>query len=182
MTAINTNTMSLYAEQAANTNSRALASIMQQLSTGKRINNAVDDVAGMAISTRLTSQIRGLAQAVRNANDGISLLQTAEGATGQVTNTLQRTRELAVQASNDTNNDRDRGFLDGEFQQLKAEINRIAQNTEWNGAHILDGAGGQGGMAALSFRWARMRIRPFRSLSPTCRRRLRSSIPVMQPS
>jgi flagellin len=115
---------------------------MQQLSTGKRINNAVDDVAGMAISTRLTSQIRGLAQAVRNANDGISLLQTAEGATGQVTNMLQRMRELAVQASNDTNNDRDRGFLDGEFQQLKAEIDRIGQNTQWNGANILDGVGG----------------------------------------
>jgi len=151
MTAINTNTMSLYAEQAANTNSRALASIMQQLSTGKGINNAVDDVAGMAISARLTSQIRGLAQAVRNANDGISLLQTAEGATGQVTNMLQRMRELAVQASNDTNNDRDRGFLDGEFQQLKAEINRIAQNTEWNGAHILDGSGGQGGDGGFVF-------------------------------
>jgi len=115
---------------------------MQQLSTGKRINNAVDDVAGMAISTRLTSQIRGLNQAVRNANDGISLVQTAEGATEQVTNMLQRMRELAVQSSNDTNNDRDRGFLDLEFQQLKAEIDRIGQNTQWNGANILDGTGG----------------------------------------
>jgi len=142
MTAINTNTGSLYAQQAMNTNSRSLASVMQQLSTGKRINNAVDDVAGMAISTRLTSQIRGLNQAVRNANDGISLVQTAEGATEQVTNMLQRMRELAVQSSNDTNNDRDRGFLDLEFQQLKAEIDRIGQNTQWNGANILDGTGG----------------------------------------
>ncbi len=144
MTAINTNTGSLYAQQAMSTNSRALATVMQQLSTGKRINNAVDDVAGMAISTRLTSQIRGLNQAVRNANDGISLIQTAEGATEQITNMLQRMRELAVQSSNDTNNDRDRGFLDGEFQQLKAEIDRIGQNTQWNGANILDGTGGNG--------------------------------------
>ena len=144
MTAINTNTGSLYAQQAMNTNARGLATVMQQLSTGKRINNAVDDVAGMAISTRLTSQIRGLNQAVRNGNDGISLIQTAEGATEQVTNMLQRMRELAVQSSNDTNNERDRGFLDLEFQQLKAEIDRIGQNTQWNGANILDGTGGNG--------------------------------------
>jgi len=144
MTVINTNTGSLYAQQAMSTNSRALATVMQQLSTGKRINNAVDDVAGMAISTRLTSQIRGLNQAVRNANDGISLIQTAEGATEQITNMLQRMRELAVQSSNDTNNDKDRSFLNGEFQQLKAEIDRIGQNTQWNGANILDGTGGNG--------------------------------------
>ena len=142
MTAINTNTGSLYAQQAMNTNARGLATVMQQLSTGKRINNAVDDVAGMAISTRLTSQIRGLNQAVRNGNDGVSLIQTAEGATEQVTNMLQRMRELAVQSSNDTNNEKDRGFLDLEFQQLKAEIDRIGQNTQWNGANILDGTGG----------------------------------------
>jgi flagellin len=124
---------------------------MQQLSTGKRINNAVDDVAGMAISTRLTSQIRGLNQAVRNANDGISLIQTAEGATEQVTNMLQRMRELAVQASNDTNNSMDRGFLNGEFQQLRAEIDRIGQNTQWNGANILDGTGGNSGNGTFAF-------------------------------
>ena len=139
MTIINTNTGSLYAQQALNTNARALASVTQQLSTGKRINNSVDDVAGMAISTRLTSQIRGLNQAVRNANDGISLIQTAEGATEQVTNMLQRMRELAVQSSNDTNNSNDRSFLDKELQQLKLEINRIASTTQWNGANILDG-------------------------------------------
>jgi len=151
MTAINTNTGSLYAQQAMNTNSRGLATVMQQLSTGKRINNAVDDVAGLAISTRLTSQIRGLNQAVRNANDGISLIQTAEGATEQVTNMLQRMRELAIQASNDTNNSMDRGFLDGEFQQLKQEINRIGQNTQWNGANILDGTGGIGADGKFTF-------------------------------
>ena len=142
MTIINTNTGSLYAQQALNTNARALASVTQQLSTGKRINNSVDDVAGMAISTRLTSQIRGLNQAVRNANDGISLIQTAEGATEQVTNMLQRMRELAVQSSSDTNNSNDRSFLDKELQQLKLEINRIASTTQWNGANILDGTGG----------------------------------------
>ena len=142
MTVINTNMGSLYAQQAMNANARGLATVMQQLSTGKRINNAVDDVAGLAISTRLTSQINGLNQAVRNANDGISLIQTAEGSTEQVTNMLQRMRELAVQASNDTNNANDRGFLNGEFQQLKQEIDRVGQNTQWNGANILDGTGG----------------------------------------
>jgi flagellin len=151
MTAINTNTGSLYAQQSLNTNARSLATVMQQLSTGKRINNAVDDVAGLAISTRLTSQIRGLNQAVRNANDGISLVQTAEGATEQITNMLQRMRELAVQASNDTNNTADRGFLNGEFQQLKSEINRVAQNTQWNGSNILDGTGGINSDGSFAF-------------------------------
>ena len=99
MTVINTNTGSLYAQQAMNTNARGLSTVMQQLSTGKRINSAVDDTAGLAISTRLTSQIKGLNQAIRNANDGISLIQTAEGATEQITNMLQRMRELAVQAA-----------------------------------------------------------------------------------
>jgi flagellin len=140
MTVINTNTGSLYAQQAMTSNARGLATVMQQLSTGKRINNSVDDVAGMAISTRLTSQIRGLNQAVRNANDGISLIQTAEGATEQVTNMLQRMRELAVQASNDTNNTNDRSFLNLEFQQLNSQINKIATYTQWNAANVLDGA------------------------------------------
>jgi len=140
MTVINTNTGSLYAQQAMTSNARGLATTMQQLSTGKRINNSVDDVAGMAISTRLTSQIRGLNQAVRNSNDGISLIQTAEGATEQVTNMLQRMRELAVQASNDTNNTNDRSFLDLEFQALNSQINKIATYTQWNAANVLDGA------------------------------------------
>jgi len=151
MTVINTNMASLYAQQAMNSNARGLATVMQQLSTGKRINNAVDDVAGLAISTRLTSQINGLNQAVRNANDGISLIQTAEGSTEQVTNMLQRMRELAVQSSNDTNNTNDRGFLDGEFQQLKQEIDRVAQNTQWNGANILDGTGGNSANGTFAF-------------------------------
>jgi len=151
MTVINTNMGSLYAQQAMNSNARGLATVMQQLSTGKRINNAVDDVAGLAISTRLTSQINGLNQAVRNANDGISLIQTAEGSTEQVTNMLQRMRELAVQASSDTNNASDRGFLDGEFQQLKAQIDQVGQNTQWNGANILDGTGGNSANGTFAF-------------------------------
>ena len=138
MAVINTNTGSLYAQQAMNTNARGLSTVMQQLSTGKRINNAVDDVAGMAISTRLTSQIRGLNQAVRNTNDGISLIQTAEGATDQVTNMLQRMRELAVQASNDANNTSDRSYLDLEFQQLTSQIDNIANYTQWNGSNVLN--------------------------------------------
>ena len=151
MTVINTNTGSLYAQQAMTTNARGLATVMQQLSTGKRINNAVDDVAGMAISTRLTSQIRGLNQAVRNTNDGISLLQTAEGATEQVTNMLQRMRELAVQASNDTNNTNDRSYLDLEFQALSTQIGVIATNTQWNGSNVLDGTSRGSGSGVFSF-------------------------------
>jgi len=146
MTVINTNTGSLYAQQAMTTNARGLSSVMQQLSTGKRINNAVDDVAGMAISTRLTSQIRGLNQAIRNTNDGISLIQTAEGATDQVTNMLQRMRELAVQASNDTNNTSDRSYLDLEFQALTSQIDNIANYTQWNGADVLNQKGGTSGV------------------------------------
>ena len=146
MTVINTNTGSLYAQQAMTTNARGLATVMQQLSTGKRINNAVDDVAGMAISTRLTSQIRGLNQAIRNTNDGISLIQTAEGATEQVTNMLQRIRELAVQSSNDTNNSTDRTYLNLEFQALTAQIGDIANFTQWNGADILNQKGGTSGV------------------------------------
>ena len=138
MAVINTNTGSLYAQQAMTSNARGLATVMQQLSTGKRINNAVDDVAGMAISTRLTSQIRGLNQAVRNTNDGISLIQTAEGATDQVTNMLQRMRELAVQASNDTNNTSDRSYLNLEFQALTSQIDNIANYTQWNGSNVLN--------------------------------------------
>jgi len=146
MTVINTNTGSLYAQQAMTQNARGLSTVMQQLSTGKRINNAVDDVAGMAISTRLTSQIRGLNQAIRNTNDGISLIQTAEGATEQVTNMLQRMRELAVQASNDTNNNNDRSYLDLEFQALTSQIGSIASYTQWNGSNVLDGSGGASGV------------------------------------
>jgi flagellin len=139
MSVINTNVKSLVAQNALTVNGRAMSKTMEQLSTGKRINSAADDAAGLAISTKMTSQIRGLNQAVRNANDGISLLQTAEGATVEITNMLQRMRELAVQSATDTNTTADRSYLDDEYQQLKAEINRIADNTQWNGMDILDG-------------------------------------------
>ena len=151
MTVINTNTGSIYAQQALISNSRGLDRTMQQLSTGKRINNSVDDVAGMAIATRLTAQIRGLNQAVRNANDGISMIQTAEGATEQVTNMLQRMRELAVQASNDTNNTDDRSFLDLEFQALNSQIHKIANYTQWNAADVLNGNDRGLGSGVFSF-------------------------------
>jgi flagellin len=138
MSVINTNIKSLVSQNALNKNNDALASAMQQLSTGKRINSAADDAAGLAISSRMTSQIRGLDMAVRNANDGISLLQTAEGALIEVTNMMQRMRELSVQSANDTNTGSDRISLNLEYGQLMQEINRIAQNTQWNGMSIMN--------------------------------------------
>lgn len=139
MSVINTNVKSLIAQNSLKINERSLSASMQQLSTGSRINSAGDDAAGLAISARMTSQIRGLDQAVRNGNDAISLLQTGEGAMVEMTNMLQRMRELSVQSSNDTNTVSDRSALNDEFQQLKQEINRIATNTQWNGVNILDG-------------------------------------------
>jgi flagellin len=148
MTVINTNIKSLVAQNALGKNSRALASAMEQLSTGKRINSAADDAAGLAISSRMTAQIKGLDQAVRNANDGISLLQTVEGAMVEMTNMLQRMRELAVQAGNDTYTDDDRTSLNLEYGQLMQETNRITQNTQWNGMDVLNNgpAIGTGGL------------------------------------
>jgi flagellin len=138
MSVINTNVKALVAQNAATVSGRAMSKAMEQLSTGKRINTAADDAAGLAISSRATSQIRGLDQAVRNANDGISMLQTAEGAMVEVTNMLQRMRELSVQSANDTNTADDRSYLNLEFQQLKAETDRIISNTQWNGVNVLD--------------------------------------------
>ena len=143
MTVINTNVRALMVRNAMQTNDRSLTDAMQQLSTGKRINSAKDDAAGLAISTRMTQQIQSLAQAVRNAGDAISLVQTAEGATQQVTDALQRMRELSIEAINDTYGNDQRGYLDLEFQQLKQQIVQIANNTEWNGFPILNGTAGQ---------------------------------------
>jgi flagellin len=140
MSVINTNTKSIVAQNAMTVSGRAMSKAMEQLSTGKRINSAADDAAGLAISSKMTSQIKGLDQAVRNANDGISMLQTAEGAMVEITNMMQRMRELAIQASNDTNTADDRSYLNLEFQQLKQEANRITQNTEWNGMKVMDGS------------------------------------------
>jgi len=137
---INTNVMSLNAQRNLGTSQSALAKSMQRLSSGLRINSAKDDAAGLAISDRMTSQIRGLNQAVRNSNDGISLAQTAEGALQESTNLLQRMRELAVQSSNDTNSASDRSSLQAEVNQLKQEMTRIADTTEFNGKKLLDGS------------------------------------------
>jgi flagellin len=139
MSVINTNVKSLIAQNSLKVNERSLSDSMQQLSTGSRINSAGDDAAGLAISSKMTAQIRGLDAAVRNGNDAISLLQTGEGAMVEMTNMLQRMRELSVQSANDTNTSSDRTALNDEFQQLKQEINRIATNTQWNGVNILDG-------------------------------------------
>ena len=139
MPVINTNVKSLIAQNSMKVNERSLSNSMQQLSTGSRINSAGDDAAGLAISSKMTAQIRGLDAAVRNGNDAISLLQTGEGAMVEMTNMLQRMRELSVQSANDTNTSSDRTALNDEFQQLKQEINRIAKNTQWNGVNILDG-------------------------------------------
>ena len=139
MSVINTNVKSLVAANAMTINERSLGKAMNQLSTGSRINSAADDAAGLAISNAMTSQIRGLNQAVRNANDGISLLQVAEGAMIEQTNMLQRMRELAVQSANDTNTTEQRSYLDLEYQALKNELSRIGKNTQWNGMSVLDG-------------------------------------------
>ena len=139
---INTNVMSLNAQRNLSTSASSLATSLQRLSSGLRINSAKDDAAGMAISERFTTQIRGLTQAARNANDGISLAQTTEGALAEVTNNLQRIRELAVQSANATNSTSDRAALDNEVQQRLSEVERIAQQTNFNGQKVLDGSFG----------------------------------------
>jgi len=139
---INTNVMSLNAQRNLTTSGGQMATSLQRLSSGLRINSAKDDAAGLAISSRMTTQINGLNQAARNANDGISLAQTTEGALQEVTNNLQRIRELAVQSANATNSDGDRTALDQEVQQRLAEIQRIASQTSFNGRKVLDGSFG----------------------------------------
>lgn len=145
MSVINTNVASLNAQAALASNARGLQKAMEQLSTGRRINSAADDAAGLAIASKMTSQIRGLNQAVRNASDAISMIQTAEGATNEISNMLQRMRELAVQAANDTNSTSDRSSLNAEFTALRSEIDRIAATTQWNGFNVLDGSAGSAG-------------------------------------
>ncbi len=139
---INTNVASLNAQRNLTRSQSTMNTAMQRLSTGLRINSAKDDAAGLAISERFTTQIRGLDQAMRNANDGISLAQTAEGAMSELTNNLQRIRELAVQSANVTNSNSDRGALNDEVQQRIAEIDRIATQTAFNGIKVLDGSAG----------------------------------------
>ncbi|NII54196.1 flagellin [Luteibacter sp. SG786] len=137
---INTNIMSLNAQRNLSTSQTKLSSAIERLSSGNRINSAKDDAAGLAISTRFTTQINGLTQAVRNANDGISLSQTTESALDEVTNNLQRIRELAVQSTNASNSASDRAALDAEVQQRLSEVTRIATQTNFNGMKVLDGS------------------------------------------
>ena len=139
MATINTNMSANIASNALTRNERSMAATMERLSTGIRINSAKDDAAGLAISSKMTSQINGLKQAVRNANDAISMIQVAEGAMKEVTNMFQRMRELAVQAISDSNTSDDRKALNNEYKELSAEVARIAENTQWNGTNILDG-------------------------------------------
>nr|MBO2467304.1 flagellin FliC [Xanthomonadaceae bacterium] len=135
---INTNVMSLNAQRNLSTTSASMATTVQRLSSGLRINSARDDAAGLAISQRMTAQIRGMEQAIRNANDGISLAQTAEGALGEIANNLQRIRELAVQAANGTYEAEDKAALQKEVQQLKDEILRVVDSTKFNGRQLLN--------------------------------------------
>ena len=139
MTVINTNTAASITANALTKNERAMSQAMERLSTGVRINNAGDDAAGLAISSKMTSQINGLNMAVRNANDAISLLQTADGAAIEISNMLQRMRELAVQGASGTITSTDRTALNTEFTALRDQIDEIANNTQWNGVAILDG-------------------------------------------
>jgi flagellin len=140
---INTNVASLNSQRQLMNSGNALDKATERLSSGQRINSAKDDAAGLAISNRMTSQIRGLDQAIRNANDGVSLVQTAEGALQEVTNMLQRIRELSIQSANGIYNDIDRKTLDAEVQQLKKEMDRISETTSFNGQKLLDGTLGK---------------------------------------
>lgn len=139
---INTNLSSLAAMRTMNVNKQALDGSLERLASGSRINRAGDDAAGLAISENLRAQIRGMRQAKRNAQDGISLVQVTEGGLNEVSNMIIRLRELAIQAASDTIGDKERGFTDREFQALKSEINRIAQSTNFNGNPLLNGKSG----------------------------------------
>jgi len=136
MAVINTNIPAQFAQDALAANSKSMSSAMQQLATGNRINAAKDDSAGLSIGQNMTSQVRGLNQAVRNATDGINLLQTADGALVETSNMLQRMRELAIQASNSTNSGSQRSYLNNEFKSLQDEVTRIGNNTSWNNSNL----------------------------------------------
>ena len=143
---INSNIQSLTAQRNLSVSQGSLATSMQRLSSGLRVNSAKDDAAGLAIAERMNAQVRGMNVAVRNANDGISLAQTAEGALGKIGDNLQRMRELAVQSANDTNGTTDRTALDNEYKQLALENERVIANTKFNGQELLTGAGGTAGV------------------------------------
>lgn len=146
---VNTNIQALSARMALSINSRALSDTTAQLSTGKRLNSAADDAAGMSISTKLASQARSLNMAVRNTNDGISMMQTADGAAGGLQDMLFSLKELAVQAANDSNSSVERTALNNEFQQLESQIRNTVANTTWNGMNLLDGSLGNNSGVAI---------------------------------
>jgi flagellin len=141
MPAINTNVAALFAQQSLKVNERNQSNAMRQLSTGSRVNTAADDAAGMAIGQSMTSQVKGLNQSVRNVNDGINMMQTAEGALGETSNMLQRMRELAVQSANGTYSSDQRTYLQTEFVALSSQIGKIATDTKWNDQSLLAAAG-----------------------------------------
>jgi flagellin len=151
MAVVNTNVNATVAQNALVRNERQMNTAMERLSTGQRINGAKDDAAGLAISSRMTSQIRGLEVGVRNANDAISMIQTADGALVEVTNMLQRMRELALQSANGTTTESDRNYLNKEYQNLQSEIERIADATEFNGKVILHGDAAAAGDSSVEF-------------------------------
>ena len=141
---INTNLLSINAQRTTSSSQMSLAVSMQRLSSGLRLNSSKDDAAGLAISERMNAQVRGMNVAIRNANDGISLAQTGEGASGKIGDALQRMRELAVQSANGTNNAGDRDNLQTEFAALQAEVTRVTDGTKFNDQKLLDGTGGNG--------------------------------------
>src|SRR5690554_4777920 len=149
MSVINTNISALKAANASSQANKALGTAMERLSTGKRINSAKDDAAGLAIASSMTSQIRGMNQGIRNANDGISMAQTAEGALNEVTNMMQRIRELAVQATSGTYDAGDKTNLQAEVSQLSTQITSVLAHTEFNGSKLFDGTAGSGGSVTI---------------------------------
>tara|TARA_A100001391_G_scaffold48857_1_gene29250 strand:+ start:429 stop:1253 length:825 start_codon:yes stop_codon:yes gene_type:complete len=149
MNVINTNIGALKASNASNSAGKALGTAMERLSTGKRINSAKDDAAGLAIATSMTSQVRGMNQGIRNANDGIAMAQTAEGALGEVTNMMQRVRELAVQSTSGTYSATDKSNLQAEVTQLSAQITSTLSNTTFNGVNLFDGTAGTAGAVSI---------------------------------
>ena len=152
MSVVNTNVNASIAQAALTKNDRELSTAMQQLSTGRKINSAADNASGLAISARMTSQIRGLDQAVRNANDGVSMVQVAEGALEEIGSMLQRIRELAIQSGTGTTASADRSSLNTEFQTLVDEIDRIVDNTTFNGRNVLNAAaGGAANVSKVAF-------------------------------
>ena len=149
MTVIGTNTAALRSANASSMASKSLQTAMERLSTGKRINSAKDDAAGLAIASTMTSQIKGMTQGIRNANDGISMAQTAEGALGEVSNMLQRMRELTVQGKNGTNDADAKANIKSELDELAKQITSIVANTEFNGQKLFDGTAGTAGVVTI---------------------------------